>query len=323
MAAGPERKLRWQLGMTQPRLVEPGGIYLVTRRTVRRHHLFAPDPRVRRIFLYALAVAATRNGVLVHAVVLMSTHEHLVLSDPDGRLPSFLQYFHRLVALGIKQLRKWEGAVWDHEPTSVVELRTPQAVVEALAYLMGNPVAAGLVPCAKDWPGVTTRPSELGCAVWTVERPTEYFAQDDAKWPPEVELRLHMPRAARDLGLTDAELRNVVADELDQLERAARARAKELGLGFLGADRCAKLSPFGRARSPEPERSRNPCFAVGRGNREAFFEAAERLRAFRLAYRQVFTAWRAGQRDAAFPAGTWLMRHRHGARVEEPARSAA
>ena len=116
--------------VTQPRLIEPGGVYLVTRRTLRRYHLFAPDPRMNRIFLYTLAVAATRVGVLVHTAVLMSTHEHLVVSDPEGRLPEFLHYLHRHVALATKVLRKWDGAVWDHESTSVVELRTPAAVAE-------------------------------------------------------------------------------------------------------------------------------------------------------------------------------------------------
>lgn len=307
--------------MTQPRLIEPGGVLLITRRTVLRFHLFAPDPRVRRIFLYSLAVAANRYGILVHCVVLMSTHEHLVVSDPEGRLPDFLQYFHRLVALGVKALRGWEGSVWDHQPTSVVDLRTPQAVVESLGYSIANPTAAGLVASAKDWPGVTTRPADLGAAVWRIERPSQYFRADDDKWPRYVELRLEMPRAARELGVSDDDFRRLVAHEVAELEKAARTKAKEAGLPFLGADRCAKLSPFRRARSAEPARSRNPCFAVGRGNREALLEAARRLRAFRHAYRFVFERWRAGLRELAFPAGTWLVHRRHGARVETPARA--
>lgn len=309
--------------MTQPRLIEPGGIYLVTRRTVRRYHLFAPGERMNRIFRYCLAVAAARTGVLVYGAVLMSTHEHLVVGDPEGRLPEFLQYFHRLVALGTKVLRKWEGAVWDHEPTSVVELRTAEAVIEALVYLMANPTAAGLVPNAKDWPGVTTRPSAIGTAVWVVERPTEYFAQNDAKWPASMELRFHMPQAARELGLSDDAFRELVAQRLRELEQEARANVKALGRSFLGADRCSKLSPFRRARSWEPARARNPCFAVGRGNHEAYREAAARLRAFRSAYRQALARWRAGVRDVPFPAGTWLMLHRHSALVEGAPRAAA
>ncbi|WP_236518953.1 transposase [Sandaracinus amylolyticus] len=308
--------------VTQPRLIEPGGVYLITRRTLRRYHLFAPDPRMNRIFLYTLAIAATRVGVLVHTAVLMSTHEHLVVSDPEGRLPEFLHYLHRHMALATKVLRKWDGAVWDHEATSVVELRTPAAVAEKIAYAIANPVAAALVRRARDWPGVTTRSHDIGSAEWRIERPAEYFAPDDDRWPPTVMLRLEMPRAAGELGMSDAEFRELIAHEVAALESAARAEVSERGGTFLGADRCARLSPFRRARSHEPLRSLAPAFAVGRGDRDALIAAAVRLRAFRLAYRHAFDSWRRGRRDVAFPAGTWLMRQTHGAPVE-PMRAAA
>lgn len=309
--------------MTQPRLIVPGATYLLTRRTVRRYHLFAPDPRTGQIFLYCLAVAAKRTGVLVHVVTLMSTHPHIVVTDVEGRLPELLHYLHRHVALAMKVLRKWDGAVWDHEAPSVVELRTPDAVVQESAYSIVNPVEAGLVQSAKDWPGVTTRPSDIGTAVWRIERPSQYFSADDDKWPPVVELRLTIPPAARQLEVTDEQFRALVADEVAQQEKAARERVRERGWAFLGVDRCRKLSPFRRARSSEPIRDRNPTFAVGRGNRDAFVEAVARLRAFRRAYRQRLDAWRAGDRSTPFPAGTWLMRHRHRVAVEPPAAAAA
>lgn len=97
---------------------------MITRRTLRRTHLLRPDRELNNLFVYCLAVASQRFAIRVHAAVLMSTHEHLIVTDTRGQLPRFLQDFHRIFALGIKVLRKWEGAVWDHEKTSVVELRT-------------------------------------------------------------------------------------------------------------------------------------------------------------------------------------------------------
>jgi len=67
--------------MTQPRFVLPGDTVMVTRRTLRRHHLFRPDPAIRKLYLYTLAVCAKQFGILVHAVTLMSTHEHLIVAD--------------------------------------------------------------------------------------------------------------------------------------------------------------------------------------------------------------------------------------------------
>ena len=67
--------------MTQPRRVLPGDTVMVTRRTIRRHHLFRPDSAIRQLYVYTLAICARQFGILVHAVTLMSTHEHLIVTD--------------------------------------------------------------------------------------------------------------------------------------------------------------------------------------------------------------------------------------------------
>jgi hypothetical protein len=201
--------------------------------------------------------------------------------------------------------------VWEPEKASVVELLTWQAVIEKLAYVMANPVAAGLVMHAEQWPGLTTLPSQLGSAQFTVKRPEVYFDADNPKWPSEATLQLQMPQ----VGFSDAETREKVALELQGLEQVAHAAAKAKGWRFLGAQRIAWLSPYERATSWEPLRDRNPTFAVGRGQRIAFFHAVRVLRAFRKAYREALGEWRKGVRDVVFPAGTWLMRVLHDVRV--------
>jgi hypothetical protein len=60
--------------MSYPRRVVPGMTVMVTRRTLRRTHLLHPDPQLNNLFIYCLAVLATRYDILVHAVVVMSTH---------------------------------------------------------------------------------------------------------------------------------------------------------------------------------------------------------------------------------------------------------
>ena len=84
---------------------------MVTRRALRRHYLFRPDPKMNQLCLYALAVAANRHSILVHDFVMMSTHEHGQFTDVEGKLPKFMQCMHRAIALGTKVLRKWEGQV--------------------------------------------------------------------------------------------------------------------------------------------------------------------------------------------------------------------
>jgi REP element-mobilizing transposase RayT len=288
---------------------------MITRRTLRRHHLFRPDPVIRQLYLYTLAVCAKQFGILVHAVTLMSTHEHLIVTDTQGRLPLFLRKHHRLVSLGTKVLRKWEGPTWDTEQTSVVRLLTEQAVVEKLAYVMANPVQAGLVRRARDWPGITVLPQELGRRTWTLSRPDAYFRADNRQWPDAVELSLTLPPIlrARD-GAQD--VRDAVGEELERQERLAHQEIRKRGWRFLGAERVRRLSPYRRATSFELLRDRNPTLAVGRGQRKVFFQAVAELRAFRKAYRQALEQWRAGLRSVVFPQGTWCMCQVHGVVVQ-------
>jgi len=297
--------------MSYPRRVVPGMVVMVTRRTLRRTHLLRPDPELNNLFRYCLAIVAQHYGVLVHAAVVMSTHEHLILTDVRGQLPRFLQELHRLLALGIKVLRKWEGAVWDHEKTSVVELCTQQAVLEKIAYVIANPVAAGLVRRSHQWPGVTTTPEHFGRASWTAKLPAFYLDQDNPRWPKIATLSLSMPQ----LDIGDAAARVAVADEVAHLEAMASATMQAAGRRVIGREHLAALSPYDRARSWEPLRGRNPSFAVGRHQREAFFDSVAVLRAFRWAHRAALEAWRNGVRSVLFPPGTWLMCWAHGALV--------
>ena len=250
----------------------------------------------------------------VHAAVLMSTHEHLVVTDPAGKLPLFLRSLHRQVALGTKVLRKWEGAVWDHEKMSVVRLLTDQAIFEKLAYVMANPVQAGLVRRAQDWPGVTVCPQDLGQRVLTANRPDAYFDAANAQWPQTAQLQLSLPRSLIDR-YARQDIADTVSDELRLQEQVARRTVQAKGWTVMGAQRIQRCSPYLRAKSFEPLVGRNPTFAVGRRQKRAFFKAVEALRAFRVAYRDALEQWRSGVRDALFPAGTWWMWWTHGASV--------
>ena len=299
--------------MSQPRVVLPDSTVFVSRRTLRRHHLFRPDAEMTQLYLYALAVCARKYSLLVHAVVLMSTHEHFVATDVRGVLPEFLQDFHRLIALGTKALRKWEGSVWDSGRPSVVRLLSREAIVEKIAYCMANPVAAGLVREARAWPGVTTQVSDLGTKVFRAKRPSFFFDEDNAQWPEEAELALTLPTMPES-DCSAEEFRSGVAEELGRLESEARAEAREKGRSFLGRERVLAVSPYRRAKSFEEIRQLNPTFAVGRGNKELRLSVIQELREFRDHYRAALERWREGLRTL-FPPGTWWMHFFHGAPV--------
>jgi len=192
---------------------------------------------------------------------------------------------------------------------------TEQAVVEKLAYVMANPVQAGLVRHARDWPGITVLPHELGRRVWSVNRPDAYFDAKSAQWPDTTELALTLPPTLERRYSAEA-VREAVHQELERQEHLAHQEIQKRGWRILGAERVVRLSPYRRATSFELLRDRNPTFAVGRGHRKVFFRAVAELRAFRRAYRRALEQWRAGLRSVVFPQGTWCMCRVHGAAVQ-------
>ena len=208
-------------------------------------------------------------------------------------------------------IRAWEGSVWDNEPTSAVRLTTREAVVEKIAYTLANPVAAGLVRHASEWPGAKVLVDEIGVGVLRATRPDVYFDATNPQWPKEATLELSLPPVIDAAG-ADA-FRRQVAAELAREE--ARAHEEMEGESVLGAERAASVSPHERARSVEPLRGRNPTFAVGRGSEGAWRAAAAAVRAFRTMYRSALAEWTKGVRDILFPEGTWWMRVFHAAGV--------
>jgi putative transposase len=68
--------------MTRRRIIEPGTVWALSRRTTRRHFLLNPDEarQMEQAYWYCLGYAAKAHGVLVHAGCLMSTHCHEVVT---------------------------------------------------------------------------------------------------------------------------------------------------------------------------------------------------------------------------------------------------
>ncbi len=300
--------------MANRRIIKDGKTWALSRRSTRRHFLFNPDEarRIERAYWYCLAVAANKHGILVHAACLMSTHAHEVVTDTRSELSLFLQLFHLNFARCIKAHRSWPGEVFDKDETSAVHLRTPEAIVESLAYLIANPVEAMAVRYARDWPGAQTLPKHIGTRTLRVERPDFYFRPGNPDYPDLIELELHMPVALQcDYGTELAQER--IAQRVREREHQSWEEAKRMGHSFVGLGRVLKFAHTKRASSYEEFGSLKPQFASA-GNRTAAAEAIKERRLFNAQYDEALAAWTAGDRTAAFPAGTWWMRVFHGAR---------
>jgi len=281
-----------------------------------QYFLLCPRKDLTNLIYYALAHTAKKYAIEVHALCVMSDHYHTVVTDTQGVLPKFLQEFHRLVAMGVKHIHHWEHQVWDSDATSEVALEL-DAVIEKIAYVMANPVAAGAVERAELWPGAKILLADLGRGSIEATRPNFYFSSKNPQWEEKITLPITLPpMIAQEDG---AKFRGMVGAELASLEVKAHAKIRRQGRRFLGAARAMQISPMDRAKTPRPKGKLNPMFAVGRGNAEALEACIAVYRAFLKQYYEALEKWRAGDRDAVFPAGTWWMRVFHKAKTADMA----
>jgi REP element-mobilizing transposase RayT len=287
--------------MTAPRQVLPGVTYLVTRRCAHRQLLLRPGRATTELFRYVLALAARRYGVRIHAVCVLSNHYHLVVTDPAAQLPAFHQFLDSLVARALNAaLGRWE-AFWDPNSYSAVALTTPDDVVAKAAYVLANPVAAGLVRRGRLWPGLWSAPEQVGAGAVPARRP-DYFFDPMGYLPREVGLELSVPPGFESAEAFRARLEEAVAE----LEAEAAGRHRQ----FLGAVRVMAQRPTARPRGGEPRRTLSPRVAAR--DKWKRVEALGRLVEFLGAYREAWVARQRGARGVVFPAGTYLLRVAHG-----------
>jgi hypothetical protein len=263
--------------------------------------LLRPGKRTNEAILYALAVAAERHGIDVHWICAPSNHGHLGATDRRGTLPDFLRDFHHWTAKLLNvQWKRW-GSVWDSEQTSVVDLVTPDDAFDKQTYSLGNPVKDFLVERARDWPGVSSLSHQLCDKTITLKRPT--FFDNDGTMPEEITLRFtripgfeHLSQKAWAEKITAA----VEAVEA----KAAHERARR-GTRVLGRNAVLAQSAFDSPKTQEDHRQLRPRVACKNTWRRV--ETLQRNKQWHADYRGALDAYRAGDKSARFPHGTWQL----------------
>jgi hypothetical protein len=134
-----------------------------------------------------------------------------------------------------------------------------------------------------------------------VARPKHFF-DPNGLLPPKASLRLEPPP-----GFTAEEFRDRIGAALAVREADAVKSARG---GFLGAARVLAQKPTARPAPGELRRTLNPRVAAR--DKWKRVEALGRLVEFLRAYRSAWAARCAGNGDAIFPRGTYMLRVAHG-----------
>lgn len=286
--------------MPQPRLVLPGQFYFVTRRCLERRYFMRPDAATDNAFVYCLALAAQRTHVDVILPYAASNHYHAVVYDRDGRIPEFLEHFHKLFARSQNALRgRWES-FWSNVPPCVVLLAERADVIAKLVYTASNPVKDRLVERAHQWPGVNGYRNLLSGRPLRATRPRHFFRSHGAL-PGSVTLPVRIPS---ELGSTAA-IVAALREGVEVIERDVAAARHETGARVLGRRGVLAQHWNDSPTSIEPRRNLRPRFAAADPTiRVALLTS---YRAFLDAYHYARTRWLAGK-PTTFPPGTYWLR---------------
>ena len=132
------------------RMIFPGVAHHVTQRGNRREPIFFEDGD-QKIYLDLLATQLKRYGVACWGYCLMANHVHLILTPSDEiGLPRAVGEAHRRYAAFVGARGGWTGHLFQGRFGSVA--MDEAHLLTALRYVPTNPVRAGLVARAQDWP---------------------------------------------------------------------------------------------------------------------------------------------------------------------------
>ncbi len=298
--------------MSSPRSVFSGPTYLITRRCEQRQFLLLPLPAVTEVFYYCMGIARKKHEVQIHALCAMSSHYHLVLTDPHGILPKFMHELNTLLARCLNCFHGRLGCFFEgSRKYSAVLLESPEDVLDKMVYTLCNPVEAGLVPHGYEWPGARSETLRDGPQRIIATRPPFFFSHN---MPEEVELPVAPPPEERNRHGED--FGEVFHQTVLERELETRREFKRKGRKFLGRKGVLGQSPKQTPQTAERRRVLDPNYAIKDKWRR--IERLQRHTIFLMEYAQALKKFCAGVRDVVFPAGTWWLRVHFGVAYRAP-----
>lgn len=137
--------------MSRPVRLEFGGaLYHVTARGDRREAIFEGDAD-RTQFLELLGDVVERFNWCCHAYCLMSNHYHLIIATPDANLSKGMRQLNGVFTQWSNRRYRRSGHLFQGRFKAVL-VDADSYLLELTRYVVLNPVRAGMVVAAADWP---------------------------------------------------------------------------------------------------------------------------------------------------------------------------
>lgn len=134
-----------------PRLTVPGYPHHLIQRGNNRQAIVAATADYEML-LALLGDNASRFGVALHAYVVMSNHLHLLATPETAEsIPAMMQAVGRRYVRYFNDRQGRSGTLWEGRYRSAV-IQADRHLLACMAYIDLNPVRAGMVEAAADYP---------------------------------------------------------------------------------------------------------------------------------------------------------------------------
>jgi REP element-mobilizing transposase RayT len=142
--------------MARPLRIEfPGALYHVTSRGNARQAIFLDDTD-RLFFLDRLGEVVERHGWLCHSYCLMTNHYHLLVATPEPNLSDGMRRLNGQYSQRFNRRHGRAGHVLQGRFRGILVERETH-LLELARYIVLNPVRAGLVAVAEEYPWSSLR----------------------------------------------------------------------------------------------------------------------------------------------------------------------
>lgn len=296
--------------MTQPRRHIAGQVALLTRRCFERRYFLRPDNYINDVIPFEVGKACKRHGQHVYAAVAMSNHVHFAVGDTTGDRSDFMRDAMSGIARARNRHLERRSFFWDSGSYGDTVLLDRDAIERKLLYIWLNPVRAGLVERASDWPGFKILPKHWGKKL-RVEKPDEFYGRRN---PDAVEFTPQPPPGYEEMSLE--ETRKHFEDLLRRAEDEIHAARAKQNIQFSGRAAVLAENPFDHPKTAAPMGRINPRFASK--DSALLSSAIDSYRAFVKRYETKRQRWVAGRKRVTFPCGTVSLRRCAPIKCDDP-----
>jgi REP element-mobilizing transposase RayT len=246
----------------------------------------------------AIARAQQKYKTKLFSLVVMGNHIHLIVQTKGKNLSKFMGYVKARIAEGINLLTGKRGPLWSRR-YDAQPILDDEAFEERLVYCLDNPVQAGLVQKADEWPG-------LNCAYAMGDSDEiEFEYLDRTAW--------HEGGRGEDLDkyFRTATMKLSPLPRLNEMERSLARRSVDSWLGKRGKAREKGQKALGleaifdtafESRPKEPKRSRRPYAFGSKEKKTDYFRSISTLYG---AHETASERFRNGDFQVSFPEGMY------------------